>query len=178
MKLSTFWNSTQLIETVTPVAAGSGSSRVSTARTRSAGMLLKFKNSAGDWKNALFQPPEMAAWVCVRSQNGTGWHKVLSGVTNTFCVGEVTPENQSQQGVFLFFFFPLTLRAQYRKRTVREAGRAGCVCERAVRPVCLQASSQGVRTKLCVTCTSVSFFACLCVDVCVGFQMCRCSCVL
>lgn len=28
-------------------------------------------------ENAGFQQPEMAAWVCVRSQNGTGWHKVL-----------------------------------------------------------------------------------------------------
>lgn len=87
-------------------------------------------------ENAGFQQPEMAAWVCVRSQNGTGWHKVLSGVTNTFCVGEVTPENQSQQGVFFSSVFSLyhweldTGRAVWQR--LAEQG----VCEWSDRCVC------------------------------------------
>lgn len=103
-----------------------------------------------------------------------------SGVTNTFCVGEVTPENQSQQGVFFFssVFFPLPPSARYRKSSLTEVGRAGCVW--VVRPVRLQASSQGVRRKLCVTCVSLSFFfvcfMCACARL-SGF-ICVCVCVI
>ncbi len=87
----------------------------------------------------------------------------------------MTPENQSQQGVFQFFF-PLPLRARYRKSSVTEVGRAGCVCVCVSGQTGASASLQpGCENQavchlcvchfLCVLCARVSGFICACVSL-------------
>lgn len=91
-----------------------------------------------------------------------------SGVTNTFCVGEVTPENQSQQGVFFFFFlrffFPSATESSVQEEQCDRGWQSRvCVSGQTGASASLQPGCK--KQAVCHLCCFVIFLCVLCAHV-------------